>query len=210
VNQSWYGLAPLHIASAKGNLVVIKSLVESNADVFSGVPLEAYYLFLNLKSDAARSATASIAIPSYKSQWRSKRVVVDDEAASSLYEENVESYKTYVKERRISSVELACMAGHTEVVRYLLVKYDAKQAGMLTACFHPHQEIEMACAFLLAGASPENCLDPWGSNAVHLAARSGNLGLIATYQTIGKIDLNKKGRNGWYVQEAVNFKDGVA
>jgi ankyrin repeat protein len=197
VNQTWFGLTPLHIASAKGNLPVIKSLVESNADVFTGLPLEAYYLFLNLKSDAARSATASMSIPSYKSQWK-KNVVGNEERASSVKEDNVESYKSFVKERRIFSVELACMAGHSDTARFLLAKYDAKQAGMLTACFHPHQEIDMACAFLRAGASPENCLDPWGSNAVHIAARMGKLALLATYQSGGKIDFNKKGRNGWY------------
>lgn len=170
--------------------------------MFAGLPLEAYYLFLNLKSDAARSITTMTAIPAYRAQWRSKSARKSgdstDEGASSLYEENVESYKTFVKKRRISPVELACMAGHAEAARYLLVKYDAKQAALLTACFHPHQEVELACAFLRAGASPENCLDPWGSNAVHLAARAGNLEILVAYVTGGKIDLNKKGMSGWY------------
>lgn len=212
MNQTWYGLAPLHIACSKGNLAVLKSLVECGASIFKGIPLEAYYLFLNLKSDPAKMSTATFSLPPYRSQWKpntnnidssrqqQKRMPTDIGASSTLHEQSIQGYQEYVKQRRVYAVEIAAMAGHHEAARYLLQKYDAKQASSLTCCFHPHLDFDICILFLRAGASPENCVDPWGSNAFHLAARAGRLGLVvAMHAYTPRLDIHKKGRNGWYV-----------
>jgi len=198
VNQSWYGLTPLHIAACKGNQSVIRSLIENGADITQGLCLETYYLFMNLKSEAARIATASVSLPSYKSQWRPPSTTTST-SKNFLPPE-------FATNRRIYAVELASACRHFESAKYLLSKYDSKSIGLLTFCFiSPHQSLDLSCAYLRAGVLPEMQLDPWKSNALHLAARNGSLGLVIAFVTYSKIDINTKGQNGWTaLHEAVS------
>lgn len=228
---------------------MVKLMVEYGANVFKGLPLECYYLFLNLKSDFAQAVTeAAQSIPRYRAQWRPETAYkngkpgtaaaaaaaaalnvslpagdsLDHSPASDSLDRspartdaprssnraaaaaiangkgNAKIYEEFVKGRSISPVEIASMSGHFDCVKYLLSKYDTSQAARLSSCFHPHLNLDTACAFLRAGALPQNCLDPWGSNALHLAARAGNLALVVAYITLGKLDVDSRGRNGWY------------
>jgi len=54
VNHSWYGLTPLHIACAKGNINAAIQLIENGADPFPILPLAHFELLRGLKSDPAK------------------------------------------------------------------------------------------------------------------------------------------------------------
>ncbi|KAJ3218479.1 hypothetical protein HK099_005036, partial [Clydaea vesicula] len=226
VNQTWYGLSPLHLACCKGNPGVIRSLLENGADHNFGLPFETYTLLCKIKSDAAKAATSLISSSSYKRQFGSKTITAHKKGVKnsdkSLNKDDGTTIsppltstsmphshlpETFFKNKKIFPVELACAGKHVDACKLLLLKYDTKTIQHLTYPYFAQQSLEISCIFLKNGLNPESTFDPWGSNAVQVAARNGNLGFLIAFFHCFKIDINKRGENNWtFLHEAISQK----
>ncbi|KAJ3029739.1 UNVERIFIED_CONTAM: hypothetical protein HDU68_011256 [Siphonaria sp. JEL0065] len=68
------------------------------------------------------------------------------------------------------------------------------------------RDVELSLLFIRAGV-PTTQRDAYGSSALHLAARAGNLELVTAFVETNKFDINAKGQNDWTtLHEAVGLR----
>ncbi|KAJ3007897.1 hypothetical protein HKX48_008879, partial [Thoreauomyces humboldtii] len=60
VNQDWYGLTPLHVATCKGSISVINILLENGANPRQGIPMQSYRLLRKLKNSQPRDGSKTV------------------------------------------------------------------------------------------------------------------------------------------------------
>ena len=201
------------MACCKGSQSVIRGLLENGAEVHTGIFAETYKLLLKLKSNNAKLAPGLTSLKGYNRQWvrdGSKQTketlrLPDQNEASTI---NSCSFPLeFWRSKRIYPIELASANHQIDTVKLLLQKYDQKTILNLSFCFLINPSLETACAFLKAGAKIELQVDPKGSNPLHVAARTGKLGLVIAYLTFCKTDINYRGENNWTaLHEATSLK----
>lgn len=98
-------------------------------------------------------------------------------------------------EMKIYPVELAAACGHIDVVRCLLPKMDQKILAQTSFALIVQRDVDMTNLFLRNGV-PISQKDAYGSTALHLACRSGDVELVECLLN-AKADVNSRGQNDW-------------
>ncbi|KAJ3137887.1 hypothetical protein HK100_000402 [Physocladia obscura] len=114
----------------------------------------------------------------------------------------------YMKDRMVFPVELAAACGNSDLARILLARYrmDQKQLAKCSFALIVQRDVELSLLFIRAGV-PTTQRDTYGSTALHLACRSGNLELVTAFIESKKFDINCKGQNDWTpLHEAISFR----
>ncbi|KAJ3349131.1 hypothetical protein HDU83_000752 [Entophlyctis luteolus] len=114
----------------------------------------------------------------------------------------------FMKDRVIFPVELAAACGHSDLSRILLARMDQKLLAKCTFALLVQRDADLSLLFLRAGV-PATQKDAFGSSALHLACRSGNLDLVTAYVESNMFNINCKGQNDWFgtpLHEAVSVR----
>ncbi|KAJ3393865.1 hypothetical protein HDU84_000828 [Entophlyctis sp. JEL0112] len=112
----------------------------------------------------------------------------------------------FMKDRVIFPVELAAACGHSDLSRILLARMDQKLLAKCTFALLVQRDADLSLLFLRAGV-PATQKDAFGSSALHLACRSGNLDLVTAYVESNMFNINCKGQNDWTpLHEAVSVR----
>ncbi|KAJ3313307.1 hypothetical protein HDU76_002689 [Blyttiomyces sp. JEL0837] len=218
VNQTWHGLTPLHLAACKNSIALTQVLLEHGADPGVGILLSQYCLLRRLKSasysprPAGSPTRASNPSSPSPSRWARATGFAVLRQAGSTAEDPGKRKKTYAgwpeefaNQKKILPVEMAAACGHWDLVRYLLSKMDQKSLISSSFALLIQRDAELTTLFIRAGV-PTNQKDAYGSNALHLAVRSGDLE-VAQALIAAKINVNSKGQNDWTpLHEAVSMR----
>jgi ankyrin repeat protein len=211
LNLSWFGLSPLHLACClheKGNAQLLKFLLDSNADPTLYLLYQQYFLLMQLKTtykpltSAALHTTPTKKRPvvadlsSIRNSWTSPK-----KAAMHLRIPTIPPDQQAIQAAHsapIFPIEIAASVYNLEAVVLLLTKLESTTNNLLSRFRYPliiQQDVDISIRLIKAGANV-NQRTIYGSTPLHLAARVGNIELIAVYLYFGlQIDIDDD--EGW-------------
>ncbi|KAI8609964.1 ankyrin repeat-containing domain protein [Chytriomyces sp. MP71] len=112
----------------------------------------------------------------------------------------------FMKDKVIFAVELAAACGNWDVTRLILARMDQKVLAKCSFALLIQRDVDLSMLFIRAGV-PTTQRDAYGSNALHLACRAGDLDLVTAYVETNKFDINAKGQNDWTaLHEAIGMR----
>jgi len=213
VNQSWFGITPLILASIQnqvGNVPLVKMLLDHGADPNLGIPLHLlkHLIDLNRFHGSKNQPCDSFISPKFTfasnlssdgSSWTSetsatitleKFVYQKGSPKSSLLDGSLPLKKTL-----IYPLDLACACVNLEIVHLLLPKMKPSVLQTNSFSLLLQQDVPITLA-LLKHSINLNQMDSNGNTPLHLAARLGNLDLVLIYLWLG-FNVNQPGENGW-------------
>lgn len=203
INLSWFGLSPLHLACClheKGNAQLVKFLIDNNADPTLYLLYQQYFLLLQLKS---------VPFSSHSYNYNE-----DIDNSSRPKKSSVNEYKKLAMHLRqpslppdhqaivaahavpIFPLEIAAAVTNLEAVALILKKLES--TNLLSRFRYPliiQQDVDITIRLIKAGANI-NQRTIYGSTPLHLAARVGNIELIAVYLYFN-IPIDIEDDEGW-------------
>ena len=201
VNLSWYQLSPIHNACVAGNEKLIAILVENGANVNQGLGLEDMYLLSKLKMNSPQNILDDKADSNSKIVQNNISESHRDIFRQPGYKGPINVGADYTRDLIIFPFELAYVKGHFKLAVSLLEQY----YGLIST--NP-KNVELAFFGLLHSKdykwtkkliqlkAPINERDCFGSNALHLACRAGNLNIVIVLIN-EKMNINEPGFRGW-------------
>ncbi|KAI9324424.1 hypothetical protein DFJ73DRAFT_872555 [Zopfochytrium polystomum] len=99
------------------------------------------------------------------------------------------------RDMKILPVELAAACGHVEIVRLMLPRMDPRTMESSAFALIVQRDAEMTALFLRSGV-PADQRDAYGSSALHLACRSGDIDVVRCLVQ-SRANVNDPGQNGW-------------
>nr|CAG8478200.1 2392_t:CDS:10 [Entrophospora candida] len=221
MNQTWFGISPLIIATAQASktqsvdrrcssdtqsltnaALLVKLLLDNGADPSLGIPLEQ---FNNVKRLKAKKYMKRLELfnsiqSSLKNNGANSGGGDPQRLASVPPQFGSEKSKEYLEEftkgRWVYPIDIAAVSGNMEVVKLLLSS---------TFCLSVHRDVMLTLELVRAGADV-NQRDSRGNMAFHLAARSGHHDMVVVLLQLGA-DVNARGENDWTpLHEAISQK----
>lgn len=203
VNLPWFGLSPLHLACClheKGNAQLVKFLIDNNADPTLYLLYQQYFLLLQLRS-----------VPFSSHSYNSNQ---DVDNSSKSKKSSINEYRKIAMHLRQPSLppdHQAIMAAHavpifpleiaaavTNLEAVVLILKKLESTNLLSRFRYPliiQQDVDITIRLIKAGANI-NQRTIYGSTPLHLAARVGNIELIAVYLYFN-IPIDVEDDEGW-------------
>ncbi|CAJ0892781.1 3862_t:CDS:10, partial [Entrophospora sp. SA101] len=230
MNQTWFGISPLIIATAQASktqsvdrrcssdtqsltnaALLVKLLLDNGADPSLGIPLEQ---FNNVKKLKAKKYMKRLELfNSIQSSLKNNGANSgggDPQRLASVppqfgSEKSKEYLEKFTKGRWVYPIDIAAVSGNMEVVKLLLSRLDTSQIANSSFCLSVHRDVMLTLELVRAGADV-NQRDSRGNMAFHLAARSGHHDMVVVLLQLGA-DVNARGENDWTpLHEAISQK----
>ncbi|KAL7749988.1 hypothetical protein RI367_004503 [Sorochytrium milnesiophthora] len=214
VNQTWYGISPLMVASCiagRGSASLVQDLLDHHADPHVGLPLELYHLQCKLRTRASRVRNTPSIPGSFSTNVSRSNSFVDNpllgevmtscapipqygQTALKLAEAQ-ERYNTWSAGKVLYAVDLAACCENFDAVHALLKRMNQASVHKSTFAFLVQQDLHITLHLWKNGG---NCaMRDWSNlTGLHVAARIGNADLTALYLET-PLDVNVVGENGW-------------
>ncbi|CAB4377691.1 unnamed protein product [Rhizophagus irregularis] len=224
MNQAWFGLTPLIIATAQASrapaidrrsttsniIIIIKLFLDHGADPSQGLPLEQFNTLRRLKSKKYMRKlevlnlldSANVPSKSHKTFSVPHQLGSNDISAKKAKED----MEKFAKGKWVLPIDIAAISGDIELVKILLSKMEGSNIASSSFCLSIQNDDVMLTLELVHAGANVNQKNFRGSTALHRAARSGHIEMVVVLLQLGA-NVNIKDDNDWTpLHEAISQK----
>ncbi|PKK79162.1 ankyrin [Rhizophagus irregularis] len=216
MNQAWFGLTPLIIATAQASrapaidrrsttsniIIIIKLFLDHGADPSQGLPLEQFNTLRRLKSKKYMRKlevlnlldSANVPSKSHKTFSVPHQLGSNDISAKKAKED----MEKFAKGKWVLPIDIAAISGDIELVKILLSKMEGSNIASSSFCLSIQNDDVMLTLELVHAGANVNQKNFRGSTALHRAARSGHIEMVVVLLQLGA-NVNIKDDNDWYI-----------
>ena len=210
-NRNRDKVTALMLAAKSGNYDLVKLLSGDDSTFINCVDLHGY----NAVHYAASSGHLDIIEELYKNQaeidatnaWHDNAVILASACGSLTSVQWLEQHGVDIHHEnrgQRNALMIAAEAGHLHIIEYLYEQNEdlnKRDSDQRSALMHAVMNGHLSCAQWLLAHGASLGQDEYGNNLVHLAAKSGHIGLLqwSEQQGIDLGSINKHGRNALFL-----------
>ncbi|CAI2180968.1 14209_t:CDS:2, partial [Funneliformis geosporum] len=227
MNQTWFGLTPLIIATSQSSrtpaidrhssdsnatsniTLIIKLFLDHGADPSQGLPFEQFNTLRRLKAkEYMRRMNILNSFNSIDTSNDTNKIVSVPHRFCNMglnAKKTKEEIEKFSRGKWVLPIDIAAVSGNIDIVKILLSRMEASNIASSSFCLSLQSDVMLTLEFAHAGANV-NQMDIRGSTALHRAARSGHIEMVVVLLQLGA-DVNAKDENDWApLHEAISQK----
>jgi len=190
--KQWFQMAPITLAVLQGNEIILKSLLDANANLSVSINADLFLTLKKIKLNYRKLCIehfpeAELCLQHFKDR--------DDSVFRRDIMNNQPDLFMFCKGKKLHLFEMAAMKGHYSVAYYLLSQTSLEDTSTVYFALLISNNHVWSKQLLDAGI-PIDSVDQYGCNALHIAARRGYLDMVIVLLK-KNFDINGKGSEGW-------------
>ncbi|GBB92431.1 hypothetical protein RclHR1_02000012 [Rhizophagus clarus] len=219
MNQAWFGLTPLIIATAQSSraptknrrsstsdiIILIKLFLDHGADPSQGLPLEQFNTLRRLKAKKHMRNLEILNLLNSSVPHKNFSVPHQFGDNGMSAKKTKEDMEKFAKGKWVFPIDIAAISGDIDLVKILLSKMEESSIASSSFCLAIQNDVMLTLELVHAGANV-NQKNFRGSTALHRAARSGHTEMVMVLIQLGA-DVTIKDDNDWTpLHEAISQK----